>query len=105
MARKVTKRQQQKALAAVAEWLGPQMGYKGSAPTGDDAAYRGYGPALNPAWDWPSAGPTPTIILESGYAPDDWAVVASYELVAQFDRIGVFAEPYSSYALCLYPKL
>lgn len=127
--------QQAKALALVAEWLGPRMGYAGpcescgtsmddcflagddtccarcdrrhppaSAPTGDDAAYRALGPALNREWDWPSGGPTPTILLEGG--PYDWAIDVSLddEMIEKFREIGVFAEPYSGWALCLYRR-
>jgi hypothetical protein len=99
--KKLTKDQKDKALALVATWLGPKMGYDGPAPTGEQAAYRAEGPMLNPAWDWPSAGPTPTVLLEGG--PYDWAIEASWELLDEFATIGVFAEPYAGYALCLYP--
>lgn len=72
------------------------------APTGPDAAARGIGPMLAPEWDWPSAGPTPTILLEGG--PYDWAIDASFELAEKFRELGIFAEPYAGYALCLYPN-
>lgn len=100
--KKVTKAQQRVALAAVAEWLGPRMGYDGPAPTGDEAAAHAEGPVLVPEWDWPSGGPTPTIILEGG--PYDWAVeVAGDEAVlAKTRAAGLFIEPYAGYALCLY---
>lgn len=99
----LTPQQQHEALDIVAAWLGPQMGYDGPAPTGRDAAYAGIGPELNPAWDWPQSGPTPTILLEGG--PYDWAITVALDgaCVASFKRIGVFAEPWASYALCLYP--
>lgn len=93
--------QQDQALTIVAAWLGPQMGYDGPAPTGQDAAWSALGPYLNPEWDWPNSGPTPTILLEGG--PDDWAIRAADMLQDQMEAIGVFAEPYASYALCLYP--
>lgn len=101
--KRVTKRQQEQALRAVAAWLGPRMGHSGPAPTGPDAAHRGSGPMLIPDWDWPSV-PTPTIILEGG--PHDWAVYAPQDETVRktFDRIGVWAEPYAGYALCLYLK-
>lgn len=74
----------------------------GPALTGPEAAYRGEGPELNMAWDWPSGGPTPTIIMEGG--PYDWAVTVSLntETVAKFKAAGVYAEAYSGWALCLY---
>ena len=100
---KVTKTAQKKVLALVAAWLGPKMGYEGPAPTGKQAAYTAAGPMLNPAWDWPSSGPTPTILLEGG--PYDWAVEVSMdeEVIAKALSYGVFIEPYAGYALCLYP--
>lgn len=98
--RKVTKTQQAKALALVAEWLGTKMGYEGPAPTGPEAARIAAGPMLNSTWDWPSSGPTPTILLEGG--PYDWAICVSDELAEKFAAIGVFAEPYAGWALCLY---
>lgn len=101
--KKVTKAQQRVALAAVAAWLGPRMGYDGPAPTGEDAAYRGEGPMLNPEWDWPSGGPTPTILLEGG--PEDWAIWASADegVREALRKVGAWSEPYASYALCIYP--
>lgn len=92
---------QKKALQIVAEWLGPRMGHDGPAPTGSDAAYNAEGPMLSAEWDWPEDGPTPTILLEGG--PHDWAIDAAWECQARMDAIGVFCEPYSGYALCLYP--
>ena len=101
--RKVSKTAQKAVLNAVAAWLGPKMGYEGPAPTGDDAAARAEGPVLVPDWDWPSSGPTPTILLEGG--PYDWAVEVSMdeEVIAKARSYGVFIEPYAGYALCLYP--
>jgi hypothetical protein len=101
--KKLTKKQQEQALGLVAAWLGPRMGYDGPAPTGPDASARALGPNLAPDWDWPSSGPTPTLLLEGG--PFDWAVDASLDddLVGELKKIGVFAEPYAGYALCLYP--
>lgn len=122
---KLSKTKQNKALQIIAKWLGPQMGTIRPcgkcgtcqteygpfcenptflpAPTGPDAAYKGEGPMLNPEWDWPASGPTPTILLEGG--PYDWAVYASLDpkVVDQMTEIGVFCESYSGYALCLYP--
>lgn len=99
---RVTAKQQKAALKIVAAWLGPRMGYDGPAPTGDAAAYAGDGPRLDPKWDWPNAGPTPTILLEGA---DDWAVEigGSTTVTRQMRDIGVWTEPYAAYALCLYP--
>lgn len=93
---------QEAALQIVAAWLGARMGYDGPAPTGMHAAMHALGPQLVSDWDWPSDGPTPTILLEGG--PDDWAVRVSMDegAVQALAKIGVFAEPYASYALCLY---
>jgi hypothetical protein len=101
--RSLTTEQQDRALAFIAAWLGPRMGYDGPAPTGESAAYRAEGPMLHRAWDWPSDGPVPTILLEGG--PDDWAVAASLttSVINELAQVGVYAEPYAGYALCLYP--
>ena len=69
----------------------------GPAPTGPEAAYHAEGPELRMDWDWPSSGPTPTVILEGG--PYDWA----YEVSGQIKVDGVFVEPYAGWALCIYP--
>jgi hypothetical protein len=95
-AKKLSVSKQDKALALVAGWLGPRMGYDGPAPTGREEAYRAQGPMLEREWDG-----RPAVILEGG--PYDWAIEAGSELADQFSAIGVFAEPYSGWALCLYP--
>lgn len=97
----LTKRQQELALKIVAGWLGPRLGHNGPAPVGPDAAYTADGPMLVSDWDWPSE-PTPTILLEGG--PYDWAIEVSCDDVVcqQMRKIGVYAEPYAGYALCLY---
>lgn len=103
---KVTEKQAEFVLKAVARWLGPKMYEDGKpAPTGSEAAYKGWGPELHMAWDWPDK-PTPTIILESGFAPDEWAVACCAAIQAKLDarKMKVMVEPYSSYALCMYPK-
>ena len=102
----LTEEQQDQALAIVAAWLGPQLGHDGPAPTGLEAAWFADGPMLDRLWSWTKhptcGGGTPTILLEGG--PDDWAIEASGDLkvVAALKKIGVFAEPYAAYALCLY---
>lgn len=128
----LTEEQQDLALDIVARWLGKKglgqascnhpeftrmdFGYPihgddllcpapeyGPAPTGRDAAMQALGPQLIRDWDWPSSGPTPTVLLEGG--PYDWAVDISLDRAAfaEFTKIGVLAEPYAGYALCLYP--
>jgi hypothetical protein len=94
---RVTKTQMRKALEIVAAWMGSKEGTT-ALPTGPDAARRGIGPDLVPDWDW-SGRPTPTVILEANW---DWTFSASSELQAEFTKIGLWAEPYSSFALSLY---
>lgn len=100
--KKVTPAQAEKVLGIVAEWLGPRMGHDGPAPTGPDAAYIADGPMLNMEWDWPSSGPTPTILLEGG--PYDWAVECCWDVQQEINRkkLPLFVEPYAGYALCIY---
>lgn len=95
--------QQDEALRIVADWLGGRMGYDGPAPTGREAYWKGSGPLLEREWSWPASGDTPAILLEGG--PFDWAVEVSCDMrvVDDLADIGVFAEPYAPYALCLYP--
>jgi len=93
--------QQVDALDLVAAWLGPWLRDDGMpCPVGDKPAVRGLGPTLRSAWDWPDT-PTPTIILEGG--PDGWTYRVSEQLRDRFAEIGIHTEPWSSYALCLYP--
>lgn len=100
----LTEATQDKALALVAAWLGPRMGHNGPAPTGEDAAYNATGPMLVREWSAGSVEDAPTIILEGG--PFEWGIEASLDttLVADLAKIGVFAEPYYSFTLCLFPK-
>lgn len=73
-------------------------------------AYDDLGPKLLMEWDWPTGGPTPTIVWEEG--PYEWTMLAVHGGVDQ--EYGgtvpaveipatVFVEPYSGWALCLYP--
>ena len=103
--KKVSQKQAEFVLQEVAKWLGPKMYEDGPAPTGPQAAYQGVGPELNMTWDWPGQ-PTPTVILESGYAPDEWAVACASEIQAKLDARGmkIYVEPYSSFALSIYPN-
>lgn len=100
---RLTKAQTAKATAIVAEALGPMMGYDGPAPVGPEHAYVAAGPQFVPDWEGWSGGERPTLLLEGG--PEDWPVVVSArpEVVEALRAIGVFAEPYSCYALCFYP--
>jgi len=100
MARKVTKAQADKALAAVALEIRRVYRTGAKVPTGPDAAYHGDGPELNMAWTWPGV-PTPTILLESSMF-SDWAVAINTDAVGR--AAGVYAEPWAGYALCLYPR-
>lgn len=107
----VTTADAEKALALVAEWIG-KRGYGvelpdgtiGPAPTGPEAAYKGDGPQLVMDWDWGISGPNPTILLEGG--PYDWALDSCPWVQKQLDKAGVkvFVEPYSGWALSLYPS-
>lgn len=97
--RTLTQRQQDRAARIVAAWLGPHLGYDGPCPISREAANNATGVQLIRDWDWPSR-PTPTLILEGG--PEDWAIVAAAELREQLGKVGVFAEPYAAWALCLY---
>lgn len=103
MARKLTQKQMDTALAAVAAYLGPRMGYDGPTPTGQRASHNGEGPQLIEDWDWPG-NPTPSILLEGG--PYDWAldVTTDPTFARKMQTAGVFAEPYAGWALCLYPN-
>lgn len=102
--KKVTKAQAEFVLREVAKWLGPRMGYEGSAPTGHDAAYCGEGPELRREWDWVH-GSADAILLEGG--PYDWAVECCWEVQQAVDaskthRGQLFLEPYAGWALCIY---
>jgi len=126
---KVTKKQAEAVLTAVAEWMGtkgygtpicpdgkPLSGIAGMqhpdgtwcegckfgpAPTGPNAAYRGEGPELRMDWDWANA---PSVILEGG--PDEWAIACSFAVQQAMDakKVPVYVEPYASWALSIYPK-
>lgn len=76
---------------------------QGPAPTGDEAQAKGMGPTLWMEWDWPGE-PTPSVILEGG--PYDWAMDAAWDVNEQARAAGipVRVEPYSGWALCIYPE-
>jgi hypothetical protein len=104
--KKVTKAQAEFVLDEVAAWLGDKGHmdeHGGSVPTGPDAAYKGIGPELNMEWDWANA---PSVILESGYAPYEWAIVCAHAIQKEIDQKGypIYVEPYSSFALSIYPN-
>lgn len=90
-------------LNLVADWMG-ENGLKKPVPTGRDAANSAQGPVLNMEWDWPSSGPTPTVILE-GFPGAYWAVECCAAVQDAIDAAGkpLFVEPYSGWALCIYP--
>jgi|688.fasta_scaffold22638_6 hypothetical protein len=91
-------------LQLVAEWLGKADGMEGPAPTGREAAFQGLGPQLNLGWDWPSSGPTPTVLLEGG-GHYEWALDCCSWVQEQLNarKVPVYVEPYAGYALCIYP--
>lgn len=95
--KKVTREQAEKALREVARQLTEMNGFP--VLTGRDAAHHGDGPELRMDWNW-SGTPTPTILLESSSFPE-WTF--EIDTVKVGAVAGVFAEPYSSYALSLYP--
>ena len=99
----VTERRATLVLNLCAEWIGKAQGLDGPAPTGSEAAWHALGPELNLGWDWPSSGPTPTVLLEGG--PYDWACDCCSWVQAQLDarKVPVYVEPYAGYALCIYP--
>lgn len=84
--RKVSKAQAEEVLALV------RAHYRESGETCE-------GLSLNMRWDW-CVSPTPTLLWEGG--PDCWATRMSIWLNLR-EGSKVFAEPWSSYALCLYP--
>ncbi len=89
MARRITKRQAERAFAVVKREA-RREGY--DTPDMED---------LNLAMDWDWSGtPTPTVLWESG--PYDWAIRYAHRVTESVS--GVFAEPYASYALSLYPE-
>lgn len=87
----ITKTQANKALAVIKDLARKRYGYTDAELDSSDLT-------LNMTWDWPSGGPTPTILWEGGEY--EWAYNWSYEVTKKVP--GVFAEPYAGYALCLY---
>ena len=99
MSRKLTNRQMNRALEIVAAWMGPVLlDTVEPAPTGREAAWNGVGPVLFKAWDFPR-NPGPAIVMEG----DDWTRAFLDAHSDTLQDIGIFAEPYNDWALCLYP--
>lgn len=87
------------ALKTVAAWMGPWLnGTAEPAPTGEDAAYNGTGPVLYSDWTFRDIG-GPAIVMETS---EDWVFDFLEKNAAVLDARGIFAEPYSGWALCLY---
>lgn len=101
MQSEVSLRDAETVLRLVAEWMGGADA--AAVPTGSEAARRGLGPELVMNWDWPSSGATPTILLEGG--SEGWAVRVGNDTAfrSRIEELGLFTEPYASYALCIYP--
>lgn len=129
---KVTQKQAEFVLKAVADWLGkkgygdfeckegraldyvvrhvddgsPCTNYKTlPAPTGPDAAYKGLGPELRMDFEpWWGGSKHPAVILEGG--PDEWAIEACYAVQQAADKKGVkvFVEPATSFILGVFPN-
>jgi hypothetical protein len=77
------------------------------APTGPDAAYQGLGPELRMDFEpWWGGSKHPAVILESGFAPDEWAIEASYAVQDAADKKGVnvFVEPATGFILGIFPN-
>lgn len=130
--KKVTQKQAEFVLQEVAKWLGnkgmgepscpegkelgryfehvednsPCLDCKfGPAPTGPEAAYKGIGPELQMNFEgWWSGHTYPAVILESGYAPDDWAVacVDHVQKAADAKEMNIFVEPATGWALGIF---
>lgn len=82
MAKKVTQKQAEKALAQVAQQFGVTIADGHTAPQ------------LAMDFDWSGNGPNPAIIWEGG--PADWAAEAKVEVT------GVWTEPATGWALSIY---
>lgn len=57
-------------------------------------------PNFVPDWNW-GAGPAATFIFE-GCPIEEWVHACSGEIQPELDKIGVFCEPYTSFALSIY---
>jgi len=81
---KVTPTMQAKALQVIKEWMG-----------------EGEEPVLMPKFEGCS-GPVPAIVYEGG--PHEWPIFVGQDpdVHEALTKIGVWCEPYSGWALCLY---
>lgn len=90
----VSEKEAQAVLGLVTEWMHKHYGLEADSPSREF-----YTPKLVQDFDWTSE-PTPALVLELG---DDWAIYASAALRDQARALGLFLEPYSAWALCVYP--
>ena len=109
---KVSERQAKRVLMLFADVLSERLGT--TIPTGEQAAYRGLGPELVMAWDWPRV-PRPSILLSGGISDQIEAVFGDYGIGAlglvhevqeraDAENLGVFLESYSSFSVSIHPK-
>lgn len=57
-------------------------------------------PNFIPDWDW-GCGASPTFVYE-GFPMDSWVHQCSADIQPELDKIGVWCEPYTSFALSIY---
>ena len=91
---KLTTCQVERAHVIVTTWMHQHYGI--TDPTSDSRQF--YTPMLQSDFDF-GMTPCPALVLELG---DDWAIYAAGQCRDDLKAIGVFAEPYSGWALCLY---
>jgi hypothetical protein len=102
MTKPITASQLAKAQAIVNEWFDKRNNFFGDP---DLAQFSGW---LNQPGYFPDGHPTlmeidghPVLSFE-GCAIDEWAMTITDDIQSKLDKIGVFAEPYYSFALGLY---